>query len=69
MKKKIGDLTLLSTLVVPIFKKGNVEDVQNISVLCAAYKVYAGILNERLKNDLIEKNRKYYVKLKLITVL
>ena len=34
------------------------EEVQNyrgISILCAAYKVYAGILNERLKNDLIEK--------------
>jgi len=36
------------------FKKGNVEDIQNyrcISVLCAAYKAYVGILNERLKND------------------
>ena len=45
-------------IIVPIFKKGNMEEVQNyrgISVLCAAYKVYAGILNERLKNDLIEK--------------
>ena len=38
-------------IIVPILKKGNVGNVQNcrgISVLCAAYKVYAGILNGRL---------------------
>ena len=45
-------------IIVPILKKGDVEDARNyrgISVLCAAYKVYASVLNERLKNDLTEK--------------
>lgn len=41
-----------------IHKKGNIEKVENykgIILLCLAYKIYAGILAEKLKNEMEEK--------------
>lgn len=45
-------------LIVPLHKKGDVGRVENyrgVILLNTAYKIYAGILNERLKKDVEEK--------------
>jgi len=45
-------------LIAPIYKKGEAGDVRNyrgVTLLCTAYKVYAAILTERLRQEMEEK--------------
>jgi len=45
-------------LIAPIYKKGKAGDVRNyrgVTLLCTAYKVYAAILTERLRQEMEEK--------------
>ena len=42
-------------IICPIFKKGEKDEAKNytgITLLVMAYKIYAGILNERVKKDI-----------------
>jgi len=42
-------------VITPIHKKGNTSDVRNyrgITLLCTAYKIYAAILAERLREEI-----------------
>lgn len=44
--------------MVPIYKKGDQEKVENytgISLLCTAYKIYAEVLRRRLEEEVEEK--------------
>ena len=44
-------------LIAPIFKKGDPKSVENyrgVTLLCTAYKIYAGILAERLRKEVEE---------------
>jgi len=45
-------------VITPIHKKGNISDVRNyrgITLLCTAYKIYAAILAERLREEIVRK--------------
>lgn len=45
-------------MIYPIFKKGEKSDVKNyrgIILMDTAYKIYANILNEKLKKEVEEK--------------
>lgn len=47
-----------TSIVVPIFKKGNTEEVGNyrgIAIQCSAYKIYAELLRRRLEEELDKK--------------
>lgn len=47
-------------MITPIYKKGDAGDVRNyrgITLLCTAYKVYAAILAERLREEIERKGR------------
>lgn len=46
------------SLIVPIHKKGDISKVENYRgdfLLCTAYKIYAGILTEKLRKEIKEK--------------
>lgn len=55
-----------TSVVVPIFKKGNAEEVGNyrgIGIQCSAYKIYAELLRRRVeevldKKELLPKSQK-----------
>jgi len=45
-------------VITPMHKKGDTSDMRNykrISLLCTAYKIYAAILAERLREEIEEK--------------
>ena len=45
-------------VITTVFKKGDESSPKNsrdISLLCTAYKIYASLLNDRLKRDVEEK--------------
>lgn len=45
-------------VIYPIFKKGNTKEIKNyrgVTLLDTSYKIYASILNEKLKEEMKEK--------------
>ena len=47
------------SIIVPVYKKGDTGKIiiyRGIALLSTAYKIYAAVPSERLKNDIEEKN-------------
>lgn len=45
-------------MICPVYKKGDKKDVNNyrgITLMSTAYKIYAGILNDRMGKEVEEK--------------